>query len=312
MKGLKVLRFRRTADRMIQDCNVYSKWSALEKKLQPIQQNQPSTQRYIVEDPKNFIDKFKVTDTETNQVVNVQFAFVGKDMKHSATWDYAPIYEMMEIEGGEYDKFRIRMHQDQEFIEQQFIMNRRHDIWYQQTKGKGRIVSGLHCASAWLIDTDGQDFFLTSDITMPKDYIPSKLIFNLFMRFYPYEKVEQFLYKIHKFNMKYSKLNLDSSEIQLIKANKKSEELLKEWLSEDEYRWLKYQGELKIQYEDEIYIVKKSPTDRVDVISKTGKERYCMIAKDSHVAGGDILLSKIMMIKTNPKLFKKIAIRSRY
>ena len=269
---------------------------------------QSTNQRYVVEDPQNFLCRFKVTDSITNEVVDVNMCFVGKDMKHSTTWDYAPLFEMSDLQGGDFEQFRLKLHQDENYCKEQFIMNRRINMWEDEARGRGKQVSGLRCYSAWMRDIDG-DFYITSDITKPRYMIPGKLTCKLF-RNMPHPRIDSILYKLWNFNKQYARFNLSCEEIQLEKANKKSQELLKEWLSEDEYRWLNYQGQLEIEHEDEIYIVKKSPSSRVEVIDKDKKSsKYCMIAKDSKTADGDVLLSKILMIKTNPKLFKQIAVK---
>ena len=98
---------------------------------------------------------------------------------------------------------------------------------------------------------------------------------------------------------------------QIDKANKKSFELLKEWLSETEYNSLMEEGniELPSQYEkDTIYIVDKNPMKRIGV-KKEGKvvqKSFCIHAPHSY-ADGDLLLANIMLLKTDEKEFLKIA-----
>lgn len=266
--------------------------------------------RYLVEDTNDSWNGFKITDTKTNEVIDIHYAWYGDDIDHTCTINFAPLCEMIEVEGNSYDKYRLRLHKDQEYAKQQFIINRRHEIWLKQVKGKGRIESGVHCVGAWCKDVDGKDFYLTSDITMPRDYIPSKVISKLYILL-PYQKIQQFHYKLYKFNKKFIKFNLSSEEIQFIKACKKSNKLLKEWLSEDEYRWLMYEGSLEIVHKQETYIIKKESHSMVEVKHVNNKSSlYCMIPKDSRTPSGDELLSKILMIKTNPKKFKEIAIKT--
>lgn len=267
--------------------------------------------RFLIEDTKEFWDGFKITDTQSNEVVDIHYAWLGDDIDHASTPDFAPLFEMSEIEGNGYNDFRLKLHKDQKYAEQQFIINRRHEIWSKKVEGKGKTECGLHCVGAWCKDVDGKDFYLTSDITMPRDYVPSKLISKLYLLL-PYQKIQQFHYRVYKLNKKFIRLNLSSEEIQFIKASKKSENLLKEWLSEDEYRWLKYEGSLKIVHSQETYIIKKEPHSMVKVKNVNNKTSYyCMIPKDSSTPSGDELLSKILMIKTNPKKFKEIAIQTR-
>ena len=277
---------------------------------------------------------FHVEDLETKQKQEIHFKWCGTDMRKTGTWDYAPLWEMHDIGDDSFDEFRVKLHQDEGYAEQQLIMNRRHDLWWEKHKTEKIIYETLTGNTPinlpvaindpveydtkfdnYLIkckDIDGTKFLFSASLLDKKimtypEWLINKTVYNILKQLdqnLAFGLVKKIAWKL--------RLNLSCDDIQMLKAHKRSEELLKEWLSEDELRWLVYQDELKIQYEDEIFIVKKNPSARVEVI-KDGKtvESLCVITKDSGVAAGDALLSKIMMLKTNPVLFKKIATERR-
>lgn len=99
----------------------------------------------------------------------------------------------------------------------------------------------------------------------------------------------------------------------LFKAKRKSEKLLKSMLSKKEYNSLKLHGELEIPSKmdnEVIFIVKKDPNHMVDV-KKNGKysHKLCAVSEDLEMPVGDQLLSKLLLLKTDEKKFKEIAIR---
>jgi len=285
--------------------------------------------KYQINENINRFDDFEIIDTVTDLKQRVRFKWCGKNMEKSGTWDYAPLFEMREIGGSDsLDEFRLKLHQDDKYAEQQLIMNRRHDIWWEKHKSEKikyetsttyaphnlsvrirRPVQYNTRFNNYLMkcyDIDGTKFFFSATLTDKEVMTYQEWAVNLGV-YKVFQKFNEFMDSFNSFSYKL-KLNLTSDQIQMLKAHKRSEKLLREWLSEDELRWLVYQDELKITYEDEIFIIKKDPHSFVEVIkSDNTKESYCMIPKDSGVAVGDALLSKIMMIKTNPKLFKEIA-----
>ena len=103
-------------------------------------------------------------------------------------------------------------------------------------------------------------------------------------------------------------------------AHETSMKLLRQWLSEMEYNYLMEQGQLELpsQYEkDTIYIVKKDALAKVKIASK--KKLSCIhqpliietgdacININPEYPLGDILLSKIAMLKSDEKQFLDIA-----
>lgn len=100
---------------------------------------------------------------------------------------------------------------------------------------------------------------------------------------------------------------LDKKEQErLKKANAKADRLLKSWLSDAEYNYLMEDGQLEIpskSEEDVIYIVKKQANAKVKKLKK-GKPvcELCLTVGDG-VPDGDVLLSKILMIKTDEEKF---------
>ena len=84
-------------------------------------------------------------------------------------------------------------------------------------------------------------------------------------------------------------------------------------LSKKEYDSLKLHGELEIPSsieEEVIFIVKKDPNAMVDV-KKKGKysHKICAVAEDLEMPVGDQLLSKVLLLKTDEKSFREVAIR---
>ena len=103
---------------------------------------------------------------------------------------------------------------------------------------------------------------------------------------------------------------LKEERLKFQKAQEKSIKLLKDWLSPSEYNYLMEKGELEIPSqinEDEIWIVKREPTARV-MRKKKGKliTEHCILPS-INVPDGDILLSKIVLLKTNEEQFTKIS-----
>lgn len=102
-------------------------------------------------------------------------------------------------------------------------------------------------------------------------------------------------------------------EKELYRAKLKSEQLLKSMLSPNEYRALKFYGELEIPDITDpnvLYIVKKRPHEMVTLKNKFKEDqRLCVVAKNEYraIPVGDQILQKIMLLKTNPARFKKIA-----
>lgn len=99
----------------------------------------------------------------------------------------------------------------------------------------------------------------------------------------------------------------------LVRAKEKSEKLLKEWMTPAEYKALKEKGEVEVpsmEDDDVIFIVKRDPNEMVDV-KKNGKKTHklCAVAEDMDYPVGDQLLSKIALIKTDEKRFKRTAIK---
>jgi len=284
--------------------------------------------RYDITDQRNTFEGFTITDSVTKEIVVIHFAWVGKYMDKTGTWEYCPLCEMTEVDHQGFDKFRLRLHQDEEFAKQQMIMNRRHDIWWDLHKEEKVVArkprrgaegySTLHTKfnnySIRCKDIDGKKFLFSGSLKDKKIYEthPEWLIESrLWMLYREYQE------SIRKANRLISricwrlKINLSFEDVQMFKAYERSNKLLKEWLTEDEYRWLVCQGELRIKHEDETFIIKKESFSKVEVVNKNNeKSSYCFITRDSGVTDPDILLTKILMIKTNPKKFKEIAIRS--
>ena len=284
--------------------------------------------KYQILENVNRFNDFEIVDINTNQKQRIRFKWCGTNMKQSGTWDYAPLFEMAEIGVDSFNEFRLKLHQDDKYAEQQLIMNRRHDIWWEKHKTEKvkyevsttytphtlavrirRPVQFKARFNNYLMkckDIDGTKYLFSATLTDKEVMTYQEWAVNLGV-YKILQKYDELISSFNSFTYKLG-LNLTSEQVQMLKAHKKSVKLLRKWLSEDEFRWLVHQDELKVEHEDEIYIIKKDPHSFVEVVkSDKTKEEYCLIPKDSGVAVGDALLSKIMMIKTNPKLFKQVA-----
>lgn len=126
-------------------------------------------------------------------------------------------------------------------------------------------------------------------------------------------KVRHALMQIFEEPSKEIKKEMTKKDKILFRAKRKSEKLLRNMLSKKEYDSLKLHGELEIpsSMEDEvIFIVKKDPNAMVDV-KKNGKysHKICAVSQDLEMPVGDQLLSKVLLLKTDEKSFREVAIR---
>jgi len=126
-------------------------------------------------------------------------------------------------------------------------------------------------------------------------------------------KVRHALMQIFEEPSKEIKKEMSKKEKILLRAKRRSEELLRQMLSKKEYDSLKLYGELEIpsKIDDEvIFIVKKDPNAMVDVKKKgTYSHKLCAVSEDLEMPVGDQLLSKLLLIKTDEKKFREVAIR---
>ena len=126
-------------------------------------------------------------------------------------------------------------------------------------------------------------------------------------------KIRHALMQIFEEPSKEIKKEMTKKDKILLRAKRKSEKLLRQMLSKKEYDSLKLHGELEIpssMEEEVIFIVKKDPNAMVDV-KKKGKysHKICAVAEDMEMPVGDQLLSKVLLLKTDEKAFREVAIR---
>lgn len=109
------------------------------------------------------------------------------------------------------------------------------------------------------------------------------------------------------------KKEMSKEDKKLLIAKRKSEKLLKQVLSSKEYNSLKLHGELEIPSkmdEEVIFIVKKDPNEMVNVKKKGNySHKLCAVSEDLEMPVGDQLLSKVLLIKTDEKKFREVAIK---
>ena len=98
------------------------------------------------------------------------------------------------------------------------------------------------------------------------------------------------------------------------KAKQKSEWLLRQWLTNDEWKEFRTVGEIKVQdilNPATCYIIKKDPNAFVDVIVDGEKKfEWCVVAL-GHGLGlpiGDQLLTKVLGFKLDQEHIKKIKV----
>ncbi len=268
--------------------------------------------RFFVNENENGV--FTVTDTTTSATQTINYNYVGNSSNAATTWDFAPLVEQKECDENGYLQFRNRMHgNDEQFIGRQMLWNRRLDVFHEQeirykngTSVTGtfdwntRTGSSLSTNTFTSSDTNGT-FWLTSDVTTYSKGIP------WIAKKYP-RLARGYLNAKKKFKKLSKILNLnESGENRAHRLKEKNGmKLLKGWLDEKEFTQIMKRGELEIFAEDAVYIVKKNPMATVIKKDKNGnKESFCLIPKNMGYATGDILLAKILMLKTDPKNFEK-------
>jgi len=155
--------------------------------------------------------------------------------------------------------------------------------------------------STWFAETDPIDWAnlrLTTPTWQGNDrYEVRKSLFKLFT------KVPRIIIK---------KMNED--EKLMLEAKKKSEALVRSWLSPNELKALFTEGEIKIPSKKDpsvVYIMKRDPNERVIKV-KDGKpvEKMCVVAKDLNSPIGDQFLSKFLTLKHDQDDFEQLAIVS--
>jgi len=103
--------------------------------------------------------------------------------------------------------------------------------------------------------------------------------------------------------------NKMAREKQFRDANTKSFELLKEWITDEEYDSLMNRGELNIISGKYLFTVYRNAGDSVRIYNMEedcNLGNFCLIIRDSCYPDGDTLLTKIMLIKTDPEAYLRI------
>ena len=242
--------------------------------------------------------QLQTSTASTDSTTSISFAWFGSNQNNTGTWDYAPLDEFQETEPERFNAWKNRFDTDDSYRQQQIRMNQQHNIWYQQAStGTTNVHNPLTCYTFTTDGTSG-NWTVTSDFDR----------FQSTRKWYDRRSIRNIKNIINK----YLKLNRTAEEIQQEKAEKKSWELVKEWLSPEEFAELTSKGQMEIQSKEDletIYIVKKDPLATVQEIKKGNKiKSMCLISKETGLPTGDSLLSKIMLLKTDEKQFKEIAV----
>lgn len=262
---------------------------------------------WLVQDNDDHWDGFTATSTSTGQRFQIRYNWTGTTGTNTATtWDFAPLCEQREVEPDNYEQFRDRLHTDDSFVGRQVLWNQRLDRFHQRGHGNGWQQHGLHMYTASGTDTAGT-WWISSDV----DYWHNKEPTRRNRIEYQLKVIIPHMIgvKTKKVFKSYRKIKKWWKSREMLKAEKKSMELMEKWLEPHEIKGLMERGELEIFFEDVTYIVKKNPHETVTRVKDGKKSEFCIIPSKQGYASGDVLLSKILLIKTNPKRFEEIAIK---
>lgn len=268
--------------------------------------NFSSNRRYAVTEDQ--FGRFTAEDTATGTLQELHFNYTGTANSTTATtWQFAPLDEQRECDGVGFNTFRSRIHDDDQFVANQFKWNRRLDQWHGSTTSTGTNQT-LHLTSGACTDATGT-YWITSDVArfhsgvLPWSAKHMPYLWNVYCNLQRARTP-----KLIKRFTKWLLPNPTGEEIQKKIAEKKGMELLKGWLEPGEFDQIVKRGELEIFAEDAVYIVKNDPYEMVIKKNKDGsKRKFCVVPKQMGYCKGDILLSKIMMIKTDPENFEQVA-----
>jgi len=92
-------------------------------------------------------------------------------------------------------------------------------------------------------------------------------------------------------------------------ANTKSFELLREWITREEYESLMGKGELNIVSGKYLFTVYRNAGDSVRIYNMAEDRNlgnFCLVCREGMYPDGDTLLTKIMLIKTDPEAYLQI------
>jgi len=253
-------------------------------------------------------DGFNVTDTTAGTTTQLSYNYVNTSSSGSFrswegsthngvdTWNFAPLCEQREVDPQGFIDFRQRLHTDDQFVADQ--------LREQQRLGEPSRRAGPNLSLMGRIRQRIYDrrFRLEREDLETDEFELLDIYPNLLERFIMSSKWKAEVAQTRKEN----KARLEIKR----RANANSLKLLKKYLTPNEYKDLIDDGLLKIQTGDETYLISKSPGATVKVIDKKGRTKgnFCLITEEMGYAIGDVLLTKIMMIKTDPNNFKRIAI----
>lgn len=289
--------------------------------------------RFEIQDNEGW--NFNVTDTTTGTTTQLNYFYVNQtsssnfrtwtnDTAGADTWNYAPISEMSEVDNRRFGQLRERLHQDDDFVA-------------EQLREQARLVTD---PTAFEL---GPDHLTPRQRRLRREGMRRRMRRTARMRnwirtqrlhavahqaeaqfrleradFEGIEVVDLYPTLMERFTLSsqfkaeiaQKRQELKAKQLQKERAKAKSLELLQKWLTPNEYKDLMDDGVLKLQSGDETFEIKRNPGATVKVVDKKGRTRgnFCLISKEMGYAMGDLLLMKIMMIKTEPNNFKKIAI----
>jgi hypothetical protein len=133
-----------------------------------------------------------------------------------------------------------------------------------------------------------------------------------------YGEIEAFtgLTDLTEEQLKHLKTILNSAPLNAMKKNKRAAELVKKWITPEEWAQLLKEHKVTIKskkYKNKFYIVKEDPYAQVEVYEKDElKMKICGVTADSSYAEGDQVLNKIISIKEDEDYYIKNSNVSRY
>ena len=253
--------------------------------------------------------RVNITDNTTGNTQPLSFAWFGSNQNRMQTVDFAPISEFQEVEPERYSQWRHRIGTDQQYLETQLTANSRESIWHNQMRFNGTTATSncLTTATGNTTDVNGTEFWMTSD---PRNFWRNEKEWSVSKLWYITKIKRHIAHLRFKINLK-RKLNWSGEELNHEKAVKKSWELVKKWIGEEEFAELISKGEMEVQSKEDretIYIIKRDPIATVQVMkNKKLIKQLCVIPVESGLPTGDAFLSKLLMLKADEKEFLKLA-----
>lgn len=225
-------------------------------------------------------------------VYDLQYGYLHDDVWEKLQgWgkfkDFAPLGEWIEVNKNQVQMWLKKMAKDPSYLRQQVLANIRHDIIYE-------------------LETDIQTHWEPLYPAV-QDIKAGRAVTH----------VNELLESLGKLTDDETRLIVDEWKTaigtmrrerkDMIKAQETSLRLLKKWLTVEEWKQIRDNGEMAIPSKRDantIYIVKKDVKQMVEVFKdKKYQHKLCLHLKDHQLPVGDQLLAKIILLKTDEERF---------